>query len=261
MNKNLLVVPSGRLALDPTKLKSAKKVAKDLVEGRPVQLGDNGDTTGKERTKLTTQPGKLALDPTKIKSAKKVAKDLVEGRPVQLGDKGDTTGKERTELTTQPGKLAAQWYERDPQMLDDEIDLMRQSTFKNFELYKLEDGSMCWIGTVKPGFMEDMEWELLAIYPPNYPTPVMGGTVRVYLRQPTVEDVHDALGYYPHHLINDGEGGKFLCTTRAEDLTNTAHSYSTAVTTLALAVKWLTALELVMIGELSEADFNRPDGI
>ena len=40
MNKNLLVVPSGRLALDPTKLKSAKKVAKDLVEGRPVQLGD-----------------------------------------------------------------------------------------------------------------------------------------------------------------------------------------------------------------------------
>ena len=67
MNKNLLVVPSGRLALDPTKLKSAKKVAKDLVEGRPVQLGDNGDTTGKERTKLTTQPGKLALDPTKIK--------------------------------------------------------------------------------------------------------------------------------------------------------------------------------------------------
>ena len=69
MNKNLLVVPSGRLALDPTKLKSAKKVAKDLVEGRPVQLGDNGDTTGKERTKLTTQPGKLALDPTKIKSA------------------------------------------------------------------------------------------------------------------------------------------------------------------------------------------------
>lgn len=256
---NRIVVPAGRLALDPDKLK-IKKVAQDLKDGKPLQLGNNGDVTGKEQTKLVTQPGKLALDPDKLK-IKKVAQDLKDGKPLQLGNNGDVTGKDQTKLVTQPGKLAAQWYERDPQMLEDEKDLMQQSPFSHFELYRIEDNKLCWIGNLRPGVMKDVEWEVMAVYPENYPTPNMGGSVRVYLRKPTVQDVHDALGYWPHHLINDGEGGKYLCTTRKEDLVYRADSYSTAVTTLGLAAKWLTALELVMVGELDENTFNQPDGI
>ncbi len=258
-NSYRLIVPKGRLALDPKKLQ-IKKVAKDLQEGKPVELGKGGDVTGKEQAEMLTQPGKLALDPKKLQ-IKKVAKDLQEGKPVELGKGGDVTGKEQAEMLTQPGKLASHWYEYNPQMLQDEKDLMRQSPFSNFELCKLGDGSLCWLGTLKPGVMDNVEWEVMAVYPPNFPTPRMGGVVRVYLRQPSVQNVIEALGYTPHHLLRDNDGDLYLCTTRAGDLTNTSTSYSTAVTTLALAVKWLTALELVMVGELSEELFNRPDGI
>lgn len=255
-----LFIKDGKLAFDPEKA-GIQKVADMLKKGQPIPLGKDGDVTGKEQTELVTQPGKLAvLDPDKLKT-KKVADMLKKGQPLPLGDGGDVTGKEQTKLVTQPGKLAAQWYQDNPQMLEDEKDLMRQSPFSDFELYRLNDGSLCWIGTLRPGIMKDIEWEVMAVYPNNYPAPRMGGSVRVYLRNPTVQNVHDALGYWPHHLINDGEGGRFLCTTRAEDLQYSRYSYSTAVTTLALAVKWLTALELVMVGELDENLFNQPDGI
>ena len=57
-----------------------------------------------------------------------------------------------------------------------------------------------------------------------------------------------------------------MCTTRAEDMSankiegNYAYT-TTAVQTLTWAVKWLTALELVMTGDLDPNLFQQPDGI
>lgn len=266
---NHLSIPAGRLALDPAKLKR-QKLANDLKAGRPLELGSSGNVTGQEQTKLVTQQGKLALDPAKLKRHK-LANDLKAGRPLELGSSGNVTGQEQTKLVTQQGKLAAQWYVNDPELFADEKEAMRKC-FPQFQLQKIDDSSsklhncLCWVGTLKPGILEDTEWEVMAVYRPNHPTPCMGGSVCVYLLDPPIENVHDALGYWPHHLINDGEGGKYLCTTRAEDMsygTSVAGGYAitTAVQTLTWAVKWLSALELVMTGDLDENLFNQPDGI
>ena len=258
-----LNIPVGRLAIDPAKLKR-KQLAEDLRAGKPLKLGQSGDVTGKEQTQLVTQKGKLAIDPAKLKR-KQLAEDLRAGKPLKLGQSGDVTGKEQTQLVTQKGKLAAQWYDYDKELLEDEISAMNEC-FPQFRLEKIEDPSsrwnncLCWVGTLKPGIFEDTEWEVMAIYTPNHPQARMGGSVCVYLLDPTIENVKEVLGYYPHHLIPDQEGGKYLCTTRAEDMSNGDYVTS-AVQTLTWAVKWLTAFELVCTGDLSEDLFNAPVGI
>lgn len=266
-----LITQKGKLALDPTKLKR-KQLAEDLKNGKPLKLGETGNVTGQEQTKLVTQEGKLALDPTKLKR-KQLAEDLKNGRPLKLGESGDVTGKEQTKLVTQAGKLAAQWYDNDPALLQEEKSAMAHF-FPYFRLYKYSDPSsrwnncLYWRGTLRPGVYDNTEWDVMAIYHPNHPQAQMGGSVAVYLIDPSIEDVRNALelpgGQYPHHLINDGEGGKYLCTTRAEDMSN-GYGVGTAVTsaaqTLSWAVKWLTAFELVCTGDLDFNLFNRKDGI
>ena len=258
-----LVIPVGQLALDPTKLKR-QKLADDLKAGRPLQLSSSGNVTGQEQTKLVTQQGKLALDPTKLKR-QKLADDLKAGRPLQLSSSGNVTGQEQTKLVTQQGKLASQWYEYDTELFKDEKDAM-YNNFPQFQLQRIDDSNsrwnncLCWVGTLCPGIYDNTEWEVMAIYRPNHPEAAMGGSVCVYLLNPSVENVREALGYYPHHLINDQEGGKYLCTTRAEDMSNGQYVTS-AVQTLTWAVKWLTAFELVLTGDLDEKLFNKPEGI
>lgn len=214
--------------------------------------------------KLQIPAGRLAIDPSKLKR-KKLAQDLEQGKPLHIGHSGDVTGKEQTELVTQKGKLAAQWYVNDPELYEDECAAMHQF-FPQFDLQRVDDSSsrwnncLCWVGELKPGIMENQSWNVMAIYRPNHPTPIMGGSVCVYLLDPTIEQVDEALGFQPHHCIYDGEGGRYLCTTRAEDMSDGQYVTS-AVQTLTWAVKWLTALELVMTGDLSASKFNQPDGI
>lgn len=262
-----LVTQEGKLALDPTKLKR-KQLADDLKKGKPLKLGETGNVTGQEQTKLVTQEGKLALDPTRLKR-KQLADDLKKGKPLKLGETGDVTGQEQTKLVTQEGKLAAQWYDNDSALLQGEKEAMAQC-FPYFRLYKMNDPSsrwhncLYWRGILRPGIYDNTEWDVMAIYHPNHPNARMGGSVAVYLIDPSIEDVRNALelpgGQYPHHLINDGEGGKYLCTTRAEDMSN-GYAVTTAAQTLSWAVKWLTAFELVCTGDLDFYTFNKPDGI
>lgn len=255
---NKIQVPEGQLAVDPSKL---KKLADDLKNGNEIEVGSSGDVTGSEKPTINIQEGKLAVDPSKLK---KLADDLKNGNEIEVGSSGDVTGSEKPTINIQEGKLAAQWYEYDRQLLKDEKEAMR-NVFPQFKLGTYEDrhsrynGCLYWQGWLKPGIL-DIKWDLMALYSPNHPEAQMGGSVHVYLIDPTIEKVRDALGYYPHHLINDGEGGKYLCTTRAEDMSNGRYVTS-AVQTLTWAVKWLTAFELVMTGNLSEQLFNQSVGI
>ena len=64
-------------------------------------------------------------------------------------------------------------------------------------------------------------------------------------------------------MLYDSNDGTYLCTTRAEDMhAGSQFEYeTTAAQALTWAVKWLTALELVMAGDMSKELFNRPVGI
>ena len=258
MRPNLLV-PKGKLAIDVSKLKR-KKIAEDLASGKPLHISASGDVTGKEQAELMTQKGKLAIDVSKLKR-KKIAEDLASGKPLHISASGDVTGKEQAELMTQKGKLAAQWYTLNPELFDDECQAMKRF-FPQFELQRIDDSSsclnncLCWVGELAPGILPEQSWQVMAVYKPNHPTPCMGGSVCVYLLDPTIEQVEEALVVKRvFHSLTDHDGGRYLCTTRAEDMSDNRvegdYAYTTtAVQTLTWAVKWLTAVELVLTGDL-----------
>lgn len=165
-------------------------------------------------------------------------------------------------LEIQEGKLAvSQWYEIEPQRLEAEKEAM-QHFFPDFTLHKKSDGRLYWHGTLRLNVLPDgWPWEIAAIYNNDHPRPIMGGSVRVVLLKPDIEMVIKALGWKPHHLLNSSLDGKYLCTTRAEDISYGTTFETTAVQTISWAIKWLTALELVLSGDMSEELFNSSDGI
>lgn len=82
-----------------------------------------------------------------------------------------------------------------------------EAFFPQFELQRIDDSSsrwyncLCWVGELAPGILQGQSWEVMAVYQPNHPTPCMGGSVCVYLLDPTMEQVDAALGFRPHHAI------------------------------------------------------------
>ena len=137
--------------------------------------------------------------------------------------------------------------------------------FPQFELQKVDDPTsrwhncLAWVGTLRPGILEDTAWEVMAIYHPNHPIARMGGSVCVYLIDPSLDDVTAALGKRPFHLINDGEGGRYLCTARQGDISdgsNYGDHVTSAVNTLTWACKWLMAVELVCTGDMTMEEFD-----
>lgn len=197
------------------------------------------------------------------KIRKELAKKMREGKPIEIGGaNGDLPSQGGNQLTVQPGKLALQqWYEREPWRLQGEKEGMARF-FPRFKLCKMDDGRYFWHGTIHLGILQNgWDWEVAAIYNNDHPAPTMGGSVRVVLITPDINTIIDALGWTPHHLLHDPVDGYFLCTTRASDMSYGTTYETTAVQTLTWAMKWLSALELVLSGEMSRDIFNQPDGI
>ena len=263
-----LIIPNGCLAAEnDAAAKIRASLAKDLKDGKPVEIASSGDVMGQngEQKKLEIQPGKLAAEndaAARIRAS--LAKDLKDGKPVEIASSGDVMGQngEQKKLEIQPGKLANyQWYEREPQRLRGEIEGMNEF-FPQFKLYKMNDGRYYWRGTLRPNVLPNgWAWEVAAIYNNDHPAPQMGGSVRVVLLNPDIDTVIHALGWRPHHLLYCPTDGTYLCTTRAQDMSYGTQYETTAVQTLTWAVKWLTALELVLTGDLSKELFNNPVGI
>ena len=262
----MIQIQSGRLAADgDAAARIRQELARDLREGKPIEVGKDGNVTDKDgQAKLQTQPGKLAAaGDAAARIRQELARDLREGKPIEVGKDGNVTDKDgQAKLQTQPGKLAAgQWYEADPRRLQRECEQMNQC-FPGFKLYKKDDGRYYWYGHLRIGVIPNgWEWEIAAIYNNNHPKAVMGGSVRVVLLRPSIQQVINALGWRPHHLLNDPVDGDFLCTTRAQDIHVGTLFETSAAQTITWAVKWLTALELVMTGDLSKEEFNKPEGI
>ena len=60
------------------------------------------------------------------------------------------------------------WYEENTALYENEVKEMNRQ-FPQFELRKLSDGRLCWIGTVKPECVRNAEWTLQLVYDHNHP--------------------------------------------------------------------------------------------
>ncbi len=257
---NKIFIPKGRLADDEMLKRKREELKRKLMEGKKVSISPTGKVTGPENeSTITIPPGKLAqdLDDAALKKKREdLKRRLLEGKKVSIGKDGDVTGKDgESNIVIPPGKLAVQqWYERDPGLLAAEKAAM-QRAFPHFQLDKLDDGRLCWIGELGVGVMGENKWTVMAVYNNNHPEQVMGSSVRVYLVEPDIDELIEGLGVRPFHLLRDSNNQYYLCTAQAEDI-KTGNVVTTAATVMTWAVKWLAAFELTLTGDLSWEEFN-----
>jgi hypothetical protein len=141
--------------------------------------------------------------------------------------------------------------------------------FSNFELGKLDDGRLYWMGTVSPGiyetkFGEKRIYNLMAVYQQNHPEQRMGSSVFVYPLLPDAEELMEEMyketGKYPSHILRDSNNQRYLCTAEQSDV-KAGNTVTTAASVIGWAVKWLMAFELVLTGTMTADEFNKHHGI
>lgn len=217
-------------------------------------------------TRINIPAGKLAGFPVPDDSAARARRlalreKLLNGGRVVLCQDGNAMGENGVEssISIPGGKLAAtQWYEQDPGLLEAEKMVMHRA-FPNFQLGKLDDGRLYWVGTLNVGIYESkfgtpMEYHVMALYQNNHPHQQMGSSVRVYPVLPDVQELIDKCGFRPYHLLRDSDDQLYLCTNEAEDV-KTGNDITTAASVLGWACKWFAAYELVMTGDMKKEDF------
>ena len=259
---NKIFIPKGRLADDEMLKRKREELKRKLMEGKKVSISPTGNVTGPESASTISIPkGKLAQDTDDIALKQKreeLKKRLLEGKKVYISSTGEVTrNPDDSSITIPKGILAVQqWYERDPGQLAMEKAAMLKA-FPHFQLDKLDDGRLCWIGDLGLGVMGKNKWTVMAVYNNNHPEQVMGSSVRVYLVEPDIDELIEGLGVRPHHLLLDDNNQYYLCTAQAEDI-KTGNVVTTAASVMGWAVKWLLAFELTLTGDMSWEEFNTP---
>lgn len=198
--------------------------------------------------------GRFAGEDAAAKKRRELREKLLKGETVDLGN-GQQAPK---------GKLAAQWYEKDPQLLQNEKFAMARF-YPDFTLDKLEDGRLCWVGVLEAGvyeskFGEKRQYHVMAVYDNNHPNQKMGSSVKVYPLIPDVDELIESAGFRPFHLLQDEVGNLYLCTNEAKDQ-KVGATTATAASVLGWATKWFIAFELVLTGDLPLEKFNEHGGI
>lgn len=267
-----IVIPEGRMADDAALAAKRAELKRKLLEGGKITLKKNGGATGGagETSSISIPEGKLADDASLAAKRAELKRKLLEGGKITLKKNGGATGGsgEVSSISIPQGKLAAQWYENDPELLEMEIAAMAQS-FNGFELGKLDDGRLYWMGTVSPGVYETKfgtkrEYTLMAVYQQNHPQQRMGSSVYVYPLLPDAEELMEELyqktGSYPSHILRDSDNQRYLCTAESSDV-KTGTTVTTAASVIGWAVKWLLAFELVLTGDMPVSKFNEHHGI
>lgn len=260
---NRINIPTGRMADDAALAAKRAELKRKLLEGGKITLKKDGGATGGagEASSISIPQGKLADDAALAAKRAELKRKLLEGGKITLKKDGGATGGagEASSISIPQGKLAAQWYENDPELLEMEKIAMARA-FNGFELGKLDDGRLYWIGDVTPGvyktkYGEDKTYTIMAVYQNNHPQSRMGSTVFIYPVLPDIDEMKREIGYRPHHLLVDSDGNEYLCTARAEDV-KTGSTVTTAASVVAWAVKWLTCYELVLTGNMTRDEFD-----
>lgn len=267
-----IIIPQGRFADDAALAAKRAELKRKLLEGGKITLKKNGNATGGagEASTISIPQGKLADDAALAAKRAELKRKLLEGGKITLKKDGNATGGagEASSISIPGGKLASQWYERDPELLRAEKDAMAYA-FKGFELGKLDDGRLYWVGTVTPGiyetkFREKRTYHLMAVYQQNHPEQRMGSSVYVYPLLPDAEELMEELyrkkGAYPSHILRDSNNQRYLCTAESSDV-RTGNTTTTAASVIGWAIKWLMAFELVLTEDLPIEKFNEHHGI
>lgn len=261
-----IFIPNGQLADDAALAAKRAELKRRLLEGSKISLKKDGGTTGGvgEESSISIPTGKLAESVSDAEKRARLKKALLEGRKITAKSTGkiNENPNEDASICIPTGKLAAQWYEEDPELLEMEKAAMAQA-FDGFELGKLDDGRLFWVGDVTPGIYEtkfgtnnSQTYTLMAVYQNNHPHQQMGSSVFVYPMMPNIEDLIKKCGFQPSHLLRDPNGKIYLCTAEADNV-KAGQTITTAASVLAWAIKWLAAYELVLTGDMSKDDFNK----
>lgn len=281
-------LPKCSMAADDDVMKQKREeLRKRLLDGETIPLKKGGEvTSGNDNdVTLTVPKGKLAdaiddamrqqrdaaQNPTSSSSGDPMAQKreelrrrLMNGDPIPLKKGGEvTSGNDKdVSISIPQGKLAAllQWYERDPMLLEAEKAAMNKD-FPQFSLIKLDDGRLAWVGDVSLNVGGCKKWRLMAVYQPNHPVQQMGSSVYVYLVDPSIEALIEQLGWRPHHLLRDSNNRNYLCTTEAGYVKASSTQVTSANTVMRWAIKWLLCFELVLTGDITTEEFDKPHGI
>lgn len=283
---NNIRLPKCSMAADDDVMKKKRdELRKRLLEGATIPLKRGGEvgSTNEKDASLSVPQGILAdaLDDALLSQRKAnqktfyddnerarrcadLRKRLEEGVTINLKRGGEIAGPNDKDATMgiTANKLAAllQWYERDPVLLDAEKAAMARD-FPQFSLIKLNDDRLAWVGDVKLNVMGNNSWRLMAVYQANHPVQQMGSSVYVYLVEPRIEDLIEQLGWRPHHLLRDSNNRDYLCTTEAGYVKASKTQSTSANTVLRWAIKWLLCFELVLTGDMTMEEFDKPHGI
>ncbi len=258
---NNIFIPKGFLAVDddPAK-KKREELKKKLAEGKKVTISPNGQVNPNDNSgnNIQVPPGKLAVDddPAK-KKREELKKKLAEGKKVTISPNGQVNPNDNSgnNIQVPPGKLAFYWYEQNQQLINDEIAAMNRY-FPSFELGKLDDGRLFWFGTITPKIIGDSEWALQLVYENNHPSnSTYGGSVKVYSIEPDLEELSSELGENIPHLLKDSKNNVYLCTARKEDV-RVDTVVTSAASSLAWAVKWISIFELWLAGDVTTEEFQ-----
>lgn len=213
---------------------------------------------------LFIEKGALAADEedAAAKKRKKIADLLRRGDPVEIvGTNGEMKTSEDAQNTDGPrlkvdkDKLAAAfyWYERDRELFEAEVESMK--VFPNFQLDKLDDGRLCWVGNLNPNGKSGATWTIMAVYDHNHPhNNTYGGSVKVYSIKPDLKELYTAVGVLPH-ILRDSNGVLYMCTARPEDVLVGKVSTS-AATHIGHADKWIKLVEDWLEGIIGDEIFQ-----
>jgi hypothetical protein len=141
------------------------------------------------------------------------------------------------------------WYERDPELLKAEVEMMKKF-FPYFKLEKLDDGKFCWIGDIRTGLIGNNSFNIMLVYDNDHPNnKSYGGSVKVYLIDPSLEELEKDLGVTLPHTIKGNNGHRYLCTSDPKDFIVTESASMSAASCLAWAVKWIVLCEGLIAGD------------
>lgn len=97
------------------------------------------------------------------------------------------------------------WYKQNPQLLENEINLMNQ--FQGFTLEKLDDGRLYWFGDIEIAIRDEVvRYSVMIVYENGHPYWKLGSSVTVYYIDPEIESLRPftslRLEDTPFHLCN-----------------------------------------------------------
>jgi len=152
--------------------------------------------------------------------------------------------------TTPGDNHSAFWYERDPNLLEGEKIAMA-NFFPSFKLEKLENGQLCWIGTLNPNGIAGGIWTVMALYENNHPNnSIYGGSIKIYPIRPNLNELRIALEKLPH-VLHDNINYWYIATTCSYEV----NIITSAASHLLQASKWIFLFEGWLDGSISEEKF------